>query len=126
VKLGLHHGLCHVLGGTAGVPHGIANGIMLPHAMRFNADMMAPELASVARAMDVAGPGDSQAARQVTQAVYELITRIGLPQRLRDVGVAEADLPHLAQVALKSQAVQNNPKPVTDAAQTEAVFRAAW
>jgi maleylacetate reductase len=125
-KIGLHHGLCHVLGGTAGVPHGIANGIMLPHAMRFNADATRPELAAVARAMGLAGDSEAEAAEKAVQRVYELISQIGLPQRLRDVGVAEAELPLLAQLALKSQAVQNNPKPVTDAAQTEAVLRAAW
>jgi alcohol dehydrogenase class IV len=115
-----------VLGGTAGVPHGIANGIMLPHAMRFNADATRPELAAVARAMGLAGDSEAEAAEKAVQRVYELISQIGLPQRLRDVGVAEAGLPLLAQLALKSQAVQNNPKPVTDAAQTEAVLRAAW
>ena len=55
-----------------------------------------------------------------------MISQIDLPQHLRDVGVAEADLPPLAELALKSQAVQSNPKPITSAAQTEAVFRAAW
>lgn len=125
-KIGLHHGLCHVLGGTAGVPHGIANGIMLPHAMRFNADAVAPELAAVARAMGLAGHNDAELAGQAAQTVAELIGRIGLPQRLRDVGVAKTVLPRLAQLALKSQAVQNNPKPVTSAAQTETVFLAAW
>jgi alcohol dehydrogenase class IV len=44
VTMGLHHGLCHVLGGTANVPHGIANAIILPHAMYFNADVTAPQL----------------------------------------------------------------------------------
>ncbi len=125
-KIGLHHGLCHVLGGTAGVPHGIANSIMLPHVMRFNADVTAPELAAVAQAMGITGPNDIQSAGLAAQAVYDLIARTGLPQRLRDVGVAEADLPLLAQTALKSQAVLNNPKPITSTAQTEAVFRAAW
>jgi len=125
-KIGLHHGLCHVLGGTVGVPHGIANSIILPHAMRFNADVTAPELAAVARAMGLTGENEPELAEQAAQTVYELITRIGLPQRLRDAGVAEADLPRLAQLALKSRAVQNNPKSITDAAQAEAVFRAAW
>lgn len=125
-KIGLHHGLCHVLGGTAGVPHGVANSIILPHAMRFNTDATAPELAAVARSIGLAGGSEIELAEQSAQAVYELITRTGLPQRLRDVGVAAADLPRLAQVALKSQAVQNNPKPITSAAQTEAVLRAAW
>ena len=125
IKIGLHHGLCHVLGGTVGVPHGVANSIMLPHAMRFNSAATAAELAVAASIMGVAGVNDIESAENATQAIYNLITQIGLPQRLRDVGVAEADLPHLAQVALKSKAVQNNPKPIT-AAQTESVFRAAW
>ena len=51
VAMGLHHGLCHVLGGTAGVPHGIANAIMLPHVIRFNVDATAPQLAELAGAM---------------------------------------------------------------------------
>jgi alcohol dehydrogenase class IV len=55
-----------------------------------------------------------------------LISQLGLPQRLRDVGVKEAELPDLAQAVLKSQAVQNNPKPLTDATQAEALLRAAW
>lgn len=125
-KIGLHHGLCHVLGGTAGVPHGIANSIILPHAMRFNADATTPELAAVARAMGLTGENEPELAEQAAQTVYQLITRIGLPQRLRDAGVAETDLPRLARLALKSQAVQNNPKPITNAGQTESVLRAAW
>jgi maleylacetate reductase len=125
-KIGLHHGLCHVLGGTAGVPHGIANAIMLPHAMRYNADVATAELASVARAMGLSGESDPETAEKAAQAVYELVTAIGLPQRLRDVGVAEADLPYLARAALQSKAVQNNPKPISNAAQIEEVFRAAW
>jgi maleylacetate reductase len=126
VKLGLHHGLCHVLGGTAGVPHGVANSIMLPHVMRFNADVTAPELAAAARAMGIAGANDDESAGEAVEAVYDLVARLGLPQRLRDVGVAEADLPRLAQFALKSQAVQSNPKSITNASQTEVVLRAAW
>lgn len=126
--VGLHHGLCHVLGGTAGVPHGVANAIMLPHAMRFNLDVTAPQLAQVAQAMGVAGAGqsDEEAAEIAAQSVYNLISQLNLPQRLRDAGVKEADLPHLAGLALKSSAVQSNPKPLTDAAQAEAIFRAAW
>lgn len=58
--------------------------------------------------------------------VTHLISQLGLPQRLRDVGVKEAELPDLAQAVLKSQAVQNNPKPLTDATQAEALLRAAW
>lgn len=132
VTMALHHGLCHVLGGTAGVSHGIANGIVLPHAMRFNLDATAAQLAQAAEAMGIArdksGPYISAeaAAEEAIQSIYDLIGQMNLPQHLRDVGVQEADLPHLAQVAVQSRAVQSNPKPITDAAQIEAVLRAAW
>jgi alcohol dehydrogenase class IV len=128
VAMGLHHGLCHVLGGTAGVPHGVANAIILPHALRFNLDVAAPQLAQVAAAMGlaVATQSDKAAAEAAIQQLYILISQLELPQRLREAGVNEADLPHLAQLALKSSAVQSNPKLLTDAAQAEAIFRAAW
>lgn len=132
VTMALHHGLCHTLGGTAGVPHGVANSIVLPHAMRFNLDATAPQLARAAEAMGVVRDrhgtyiSDEVAAEEGVQRIYDLIGRMNLPQRLRDVGVSEADLPHLAQVALQSRSVQSNPKLVTSAAQVEEVLRAAW
>jgi len=132
VTMALHHGLCHVLGGTAGVPHGVANSIILPHAMRFNLDATAIQLAQAAEAMgigrDKSGPyiSDEAAAEEVVERIYELIGRMKLPQHLRDVGVKEADLPYLAQLALQSRAVKSNPKPITDAVQIEAVLQAAW
>lgn len=128
VTMALHHGLCHVLGGTAGVPHGIANGIMLPHAMRFNLDATAPQLAEAAEAMGIerAKEHPYESAEEAVERIYALIGQMNLPQRLRDVGVQEADLPHLAQVALSSRAVQSNPRRISDAGQIEQVLRAAW
>jgi maleylacetate reductase len=128
VAMGLHHGLCHTLGGMAGVPHGVANSIILPHAMRFNLDATAPQLAQAAKAMEMplAGRSIEVAAEEAVQRVYDLIRQMNLPQHLRDVGVREDELPHLAQVALQSRAVQSNPKAITSATQIEAVLRAAW
>jgi len=128
VNMALHHGICHVLGGTAGVPHGVANSIILPHAMRFNLDVAVPELAQVAEAMGIVRAGQSaeSAAEEAIQKIYELIGQMNLAQRLRDVGVQETDLPGLARVALQSRAVQSNPRAITDAAQIEEVLRAAW
>jgi len=131
--MALHHGLCHVLGGTAGVPHGIANSIILPHAMRFNAGAQVPpppaqawgELAAAALGLP---PADSPIAAAMAAAdwVYQLVGRLGLPQHLRDAGVNEADLPRLAQLAFESRTVQNNPLPITSPAPLEALLRAAW
>jgi alcohol dehydrogenase len=128
VAMGLHHGLCHVLGGTAGVPHGIANAIILPHALRFNLDATAPQLAQAAQAMGIplAGRSAEAAAEQMVDSVHALIARLDLPQRLRDAGVREADLPRLAELALESKAVKDNPKPVTNASQINEILQAAW
>jgi maleylacetate reductase len=127
VAMGLHHGLCHVLGGTAGVPHGVANAIVLPHAMRFNLDATTPQLAQIAGAIGLPmNDREIVAAKAAVQRVDDLIGHLNLPQRLRDVGVSKADLPRLAQMALQSRAVQSNPKPVRDAAQIEALWEAMW
>lgn len=127
VAMGLHHGVCHVLGGTAGVPHGIANAIMLPHVMRFNLDATAPQLAELALAMGIArdGRGDDGLAEDAARRVNGLVAEMRLPQRLREVGVNESDLPKLASLAAQSRTVKNNPKPV-DAAQVQELLRLAW
>jgi maleylacetate reductase len=128
VTMALHHGLCHALGGSAGVPHGVANAIILPHAMRFNLSVTVQQLAPAAAAMGISLEGKSAeaAVEEAVQRIYELIGRMNLPQHLRDVGVHEADLPQLAQVALQSRAVQSNPRAISGAGEIEAVLRAAW
>jgi maleylacetate reductase len=128
VAMGLHHGLCHALGGTAGVPHGIANAIVLPHAMRFNLDVTAPQLAQFAEAigLPINDRRAEAAAEAAAQRIDDLIGQMHLPQHLRDVGVSKTNLPQLAQVALQSRAVQSNPKPIRDAAQIEALLEAMW
>jgi maleylacetate reductase len=128
VAMGLHHGLCHVLGGTANVPHGMANSIILPHAIRFNADATAHELLPAAEAMGISINATSPmvAVEALAQKIFELVGQMNLPQRLRDAGVRESDLHHLAQLAFQNRTVQNNPKPITEPAQIEALLRTAW
>lgn len=128
VSMGLHHGLCHVLGGTANVPHGMANAIILPHAVRFNADATATQLIPVAKAMQVSENENSPKGviEALAQKIYELIGRMNLPQRLRDVGVDESNLSNLAQIAFQNKTIQNNPKPITDVTQLERLLHEAW
>jgi maleylacetate reductase len=128
VSMGLHHGVCHVLGGTANIPHGIANSIILPHAIRFNADATATQLLPVAEALGVPVNriNPMVVMEAMVQKIFHLISQMNLPQRLRDVGVAESDLPRLAQIAYQNRTVQNNPKPITEPAQIETVLRDAW
>jgi alcohol dehydrogenase len=127
VAMGLHHGLCHALGGSAGVPHGVANAIILPHAMRFNLDVTTLELAQIGYAI---GAADTKAAVSVVaeaavQAVAQLVASLPVPQRLREAGVKQADLPRLAAIAAQNGPVRSNPKPVS-AADVKRIYEAAW
>jgi maleylacetate reductase len=130
VKMGLHHGLCHVLGGTANVPHGIANSIILPYVIRFNADVTASQLQPAVDAMGIAKNERRPivAVEAFADKIAELIGSMNLPQRLRDARVAlkESDLPDLAQLGFQNRTVQNNPKPITEPAQIEMLLRNAW
>ena len=128
VSMGLHHGLCHVLGGMANIPHGIANAIILPHAIRFNADVTAAQLIPAVEVMGLPenGAPSTGVIEALAQMIHDLIRKMNLPQRLRDVGVAESDLPRLAELAFQNRTVQNNPKPVNDAKQLNDILREAW
>ena len=125
VSMGLHHGLCHVLGGSAGLPHGVANAIILPHAMRYNLDAVTPHLAALAEAMGLGGATDADLARAAVDHVAALIASLGLPQRLRDAGVPAEALPQLARLAAESKTVRRNPKPV-GIREAEVLLRSAW
>ncbi|HZC77684.1 MAG TPA: iron-containing alcohol dehydrogenase, partial [Ktedonobacterales bacterium] len=128
VAMGLHHGLCHVLGGTTGAAHGDANSVMLPHVMRFNLEATAPQIAPAAAAMGLAAAGlrPDVAAAVVAHQVAEWVEQMRLPRRLREIGVREEQLPELSALAFASRTVQSNPKPVASAEQIEALLRAAW
>jgi alcohol dehydrogenase class IV len=126
VSMGLHHGLCHVLGGTANIPHGVANAIILPHAIRFNADATAEELLPAAQEMNVSGSNAQETIEAMAERIHDLIRSMNLPQRLRDTGIAESDLPRLAHLAFQNRTVQNNPKPITVVSQLEQLLEAAW
>lgn len=130
VTMSLHHGLCHVLGGSANVPHGIANSIILPHAIRFNADAVAPQLLPAAEAMGISTNGSSPLVviEAMIRKISELVRQMKLPGRLRDAGadLQESDLPRLAQLGFQNRTVQNNPKGITEVSQIEKLLREAW
>jgi alcohol dehydrogenase class IV len=102
--MGVHHGLSQLLGGRTGIPHGLANALVLPHAMRFNSPAVPDELARIGAALGDAGDPAGAAAR--------LVQRLGLPTRLRDCGVEEEDLDAVARLAGGNVNVRANPRPV--------------
>jgi alcohol dehydrogenase class IV len=125
--MGVHHGLCHVLGGRYNAPHGVLNGIILPHAMRFNLPIAGKAYRELAPLLGVrvSGAGDVVLGEQVCQAIGEFIRGLGLPQRLRDLGIPKTDLRSIAEDAMESKSVRANPRPVTVADALE-ILEAAW
>jgi alcohol dehydrogenase class IV len=126
--VGLVHAMAHSLGAIARVPHGIANGILLPHVMAFNLEEALEGYALTAEALGVREKGmdDRKAAQAAVAAVRSLLERIGHPGRLSQAGVKEEDLAKAATLSLADGAIVNNPRMVLDAQEVLAVYRAAF
>ncbi len=126
--LGLNTATAHHVGGLFDVPHGDANAIMLPQTMRFNAEASADRQALIAGAMGVKtqGMSDMDAAMAAADAVESLRVSLGLPGRLRDVGVPEEGLELIAAATLHDRALATNPTPVTDSGPIMTVLRNSW
>lgn len=121
------HALSAPLGGEYRVPHGVANSLLMPHVFRFNLPAMPERYADIAVALGVA-PAESPLATAEAGLVRlaELSRTCGIPQRLRDVKIPEADLPRLAREAVKLQRLlKNNPREVTEA-DALAIYQAAF
>jgi alcohol dehydrogenase len=125
-SLGFVHAMAHQLGGFYDLPHGVCNAVLLPHVESFNAEVAAARLRDVAEAMgcDVAGLDAASGAKAALAAIRALSQDIGIPSGLTGLGVKEADIPTLAQNALKDACGLTNPRPATQA-EIEGIFRAA-
>lgn len=99
VSMALHHKLAHVLGGSFGMPHAETHAVLLPHTTAFNA-VAAPALLSPIS--DVFGS-------PAGAGLWDFAARIGAPQRLADLGLAEPDLDRAADIALRN--AYWNPRP---------------
>jgi alcohol dehydrogenase class IV len=122
------HALAYPLGSHFHVPHGLSNALVLPHVLRFNLPAAADAYAAIAADAFpdlVAHPAATRAEAFVT-ALQSLSAEIGLPQRLRDVGVGADALPTLARDAMKqTRLLVNNPRPMTEEAAL-ATYRQAF
>ena len=103
--LGAVHSCAHALGTVVDMHHGLANGIMIDHVMRFNLDAAETKMAELAH---VCGAGASGGA--FIDWLAALKERIGIPARLGGKGVTEAHIPELVEIALKDTCHQTNPK----------------
>jgi maleylacetate reductase len=90
VGMGLHHKLCHTLGGSFGLPHAETHTVVLPHVMAYNAPAVPDVMDRVAAALGVP---------DAASGMFDLVTRLNGPTALRTLGLAEADLSRAAELA---------------------------
>jgi alcohol dehydrogenase class IV len=106
--LGVVHSLAHPLSSLLDTHHGLANAVNLPYGMSFNIDGFEGRFRQIARSLDLV----EENGQTVVQYLFDLNTRIGIPHRLRDIGVSEKHIEPLADLAIADFAHPNNPKPV--------------
>ncbi|MFD7439229.1 maleylacetate reductase and hydroxyquinol 1,2-dioxygenase domain-containing protein [Streptomyces sp. NPDC059861] len=114
VGMGLHHKLCHTLGGSFGLPHAETHTVILPHAMAYNAPAAPDAMRRIARALDVP---------DAPSGVYDLIASLGGPTSLRDLGMPESELARAAGSAVATP--YPNPRELT-AEGVESLLADAW
>lgn len=125
-SLGYVHAMAHQLGGYYDLPHGVCNAVLLPHVQAFNADVAAPRLADVARALrvDTRGMDPATAAQAAIAAIRRLSADVDIPPNLSALGARREDIPALAANAMKDACGVTNPRPA-EQAEIEAIFAAA-
>ena len=112
VGLGIVHGMAHPLGAFYDTPHGVANALLLPYVMEYNAPAALSKYRDIAVAMgvNVDGMSDEDAAKAAVKAVKDLSLSINIPQKLSLIGVKEEDLKDLAVSAFNDVCTPGNPR----------------
>ena len=116
VGLGVVHGMAHPLSAFYDTPHGVANAVLLPYVMEFNAEYTGEKFREIARAMGVDGVdamSPEEYRKAAVDAVRQLSLDIDIPQTLKEIGVREEDLDALADAAMADVCTGGNPRPCT-------------
>ncbi|MET7768297.1 bifunctional acetaldehyde-CoA/alcohol dehydrogenase [Nocardia sp. NPDC005366] len=125
--VGTNHALAHAVGARFGIAHGRANGVFLPHTLRYNADLptkfmpapgysayVAPEKYAQLGRIIFGGHEPDESRRRLFQGVHDLLERLGVPRTLAELGVPEdefrAALPELAITAFQDLSNRTNPR----------------
>ncbi|MGN0865942.1 MAG: lactaldehyde reductase [Akkermansia sp.] len=114
VGLGVVHGMAHPLSAFYGTPHGVANAVLLPYVMEYNADYTGDKFREIARVMGVPGVDAMSPAefrKAAIDAVVQLSKDVKIPQTLREIGVLESDLEALTDAAMADVCTGGNPRP---------------
>lgn len=119
VPQGASHAIGHELGGTVGVPHGYTSCIMLPHVLRFNYKVNAKTQGLISEAL-------GEANKPAADVVATLISKLGMPTRLRDVNVKREDLSQIANNSMSDPWTYSNPRKISSAKTIYELLEAAW
>ena len=128
VGLGIVHSMAHPLGAHYDTPHGVANALLLPYVMEYNAESpAAPKYIHIAKAMgvDTTGMTEAEGVKAAVDAVKQLSLSIGIPQKLNEIGVRKEDLHTLAVDAFNDVCTGGNPRP-TSIEDIEALYNLAY
>lgn len=128
VGLGIVHSMAHPLGAHYDTPHGVANALLLPYVMEYNAQSPAsakyPQIAQ-AMGVDTKDMTLEEGVNAAIEAVRQLSLSIGIPQKLHEIGVREEDLHQLAVDAFNDVCTGGNPRP-TSIEDIEELYRIAY
>ncbi|HDL5698638.1 TPA: lactaldehyde reductase [Mannheimia haemolytica] len=128
VGLGVVHSMAHPLSAYYDTPHGIANAVLLPYVMEFNKNYTGEKYREIARAMGVKGVDEmsqEEYRNAAIAAVQQLSKDVGIPPKLHQIGVKEADLPALSVDAFNDVCTGGNPRDCT-AEELLDVYRIAY
>ncbi|WP_238917612.1 lactaldehyde reductase [Clostridium sp. YIM B02555] len=128
VGLGIVHGMAHPLGAFYDTPHGIANAVLLPYVMEYNAEATGDKYREIARAMGVQGV-DSMSQEEYREAAIDAVKKlsedVGIPKVLNEIGVKEEDLQALSESAFADACTPGNPRD-TSVEEILAIYKKAF
>ncbi len=113
VGLGVVHGMAHPLSAFYNTPHGVANAVLLPYVMEFNAPYTGEKFREIARAMGVKGVDNmtqEEYRKAAIDAVKQLKKDVNIPETLKDINVKEEDLEALSDAAMADVCTGGNPR----------------
>lgn len=118
--------LGHAIGGRFDVENGIVNAILLPHVIRFNADACEDRLPKVLSALGETSHECESIVESLVPSFHSIFQGLGIPRRLRDIGVARSALSDIAESAMGDWFLKGNPRPVQNAGELNKILEEAW
>jgi alcohol dehydrogenase class IV len=107
--LGVVHSLAHPLSSLLDTHHGLANAVNIPYGMEFNISGFEDKFRRIARTLEL----KEETGRAVVNYLFNLNSQVGIPHKLREIGVKQEHIEILADLAIADFAHPNNPKPVS-------------